>query len=512
MKNSILLLGIVAGMLFMGCSTENQSLSDETETIQGDLLLENSDSFLSVKEINLLIDQSFYEKGSFSWSDVPANVLWSAAVHGDKMITIGYGNKNESFREGKNRRLENLQSTLITRVQMTEGAKRSQMKYKADETLNVIDIELTKLESVRALMASEGIRYLEPNGYSFYELKGAKGPAPQTRDAGCSQDGDVLNTNDYSTTTPNALVSWTFDNHNIPAAWNEATGAGVTIGIIDTGISPNQSLLNSNFTDGASTNTRTVEKYGTYIDSFWWWSNNLDGPNDRCGHGTSMAGTAVGPRNDDGLPTGVAYDANLISYRGTADVVLEDYHERKGVSDALRQLADRSDVDIISMSIGYVWSIGNVRDAIRYAHSKGKLIFAAGGTSTTFTNWYPVIFPANMDEAVAVTGVTDWSGGYRQCDVCHDGSQIEFTVIMERDNDGDRTGTTIGFNQGQSQYVGGSSVATATIAGVAALVWSKYPNWTREQVLDRMRQSSELSSNPSSNHGYGNIDALAAVQ
>ena len=39
-----------------------------------------------------------------------------------------------------------------------------------------------------------------------------------------------------------------------------------------------------------------------------------------------------------------------------------------------------------------VFSVGRIKDAVRYAHGKGKLIFAAGGTSTSFTNFVGVIF------------------------------------------------------------------------------------------------------------------------
>lgn len=507
-----MLLSFTLGLFITSCSTEDEVLPENSIEEQSQLNIQDSDKFLSIEEINRLIDQSFYEKQSFSWEGVPANVLWSAAVHGSKMITIGYGEKGESYREDKDQRLEDLRNTLVEDIMKIEGIRKSDFKIKADETLNVVDVEVTKLETIRNLLASDGIRYVEPNGYSFYKISKEEGPTYQTRDAGCSTAGSSINTNDYRSITPGSLVSWIFDNHNIADAWSRSTGQGITIGLIDTGLSPNQPLLNASFDDGASVSSRSVEKYGSYIDSPWWWSNNLDGPNDLCGHGTSMAATMAAPRNNDGLPVGVAYNANLVSYRGTADVVLNDYHERKGVSNALKALGNRSDVDIISMSIGYPWSIGNVRDAVKYAHNRGKLIFAAGGTSTSFTNWYPVIFPASMSQAVAVTGIADWSGGYRQCDICHNGSQIEFTIIMERDSNDSRTGVTLGFNQGQSDYVGGSSVATATIAGVAAMVWSRHPSWSREQVLNRMRQSSELYTNPSSNYGYGNINAFDAAQ
>ena len=63
-----------------------------------------------------------------------------------------------------------------------------------------------------------------------------------------------------------------------------------------------------------------------------------------------------------------------------------------------------------------------------------------------------------------------------------------------------------------SDYVGGSSVATATTAGIAALVWSKNPTWNRDQVLAKMRQSATYFPTRNSQYGFGNINASLAVQ
>jgi len=63
----------------------------------------------------------------------------------------------------------------------------------------------------------------------------------------------------------------------------------------------------------------------------------------------------------------------------------------------------------------------------------------------------------------------------------------------------------------QPTYSGGSSCATATTAGVAALVWSKYPGWNRTQVLNRLKQSASIYPNRDNNFGWGAIDALQAV-
>ncbi|MGR7813322.1 S8 family peptidase [Lacinutrix undariae] len=494
---SLLLIAIVT----VSCSKEDAT----TAIPEQEVFPENA---LTVQEINAVITEGLNTTGDFDWNSKNAHFLWSAVTHGQNVLTIGYGNAGESFTEIMTPEIEAKKNDLIDVVAVNEGVELSKLKVVEHEIINVIDVEVINIETIIALKNNPYVRYLEPNGYNQFAVTASNARSS----SGCDNSADAINAAHYSTISPNnAQVSWHFDEHNIPQAWNYSTGSGVTIGLIDTGVSASQSLLNSSgFNDGASTG-RTVQKYGTFIDSNWWWSSNYDGPHDLCGHGTAMASTMASPRNDNGMPVGVAYNANLVAYRATEDVLLNDYHERKGVSDALTQLGNRSDVKIISMSIGYLWSIGNIKDAVKYAYSKQKLIFAAGGTSTSFTNGYGVIFPATMSETLAVTGVNDGSS-YERCDVCHSGSKIDFTIIMEGDNNTSKAPPVLGFNNGERRYTGGSSAATATTAGIAALVWSKNPSWSRTQVLNKLKQSSEFYPSRNSSFGYGNIDALQAVQ
>ena len=90
--------------------------------------------------------------------------------------------------------------------------------------------------------------------------------------------------------------------------------------------------------------------------------------------------------------------------------------------------------------------------------------------------------------------------------------EIDFTIRMQRDSNDSRTVPVLSYYDGQTDYVGGSSVATATTAGIAALVWAKNPSWSRDQVLNKLKQSADFYPNKNSNYGYGNIDALQAVQ
>lgn len=93
-----------------------------------------------------------------------------------------------------------------------------------------------------------------------------------------------------------------------------------------------------------------------------------------------------------------------------------------------------------------------------------------------------------MNETVAVTGVKEGTSN-QKCDVCHSGDKIDFTIQMQKSGSGNTVPVNSYYNN-QNDYVGGSSVATATTAGIAALVWSVHPTWSRDQVLTKMKQSS----------------------
>lgn len=492
MKKSLLSLAIALAMF--SCT------NDETLDVP-----EQQSERLSKKEINEIIKTSLQTTGNFNWTEQTSHTIWSAVEHGENILTIGYGTSKNQF--SRSEATENIKNNLIELVQSLEktSAKGASELY-VNETINIIDIKVTNKKTIETLLKDTRVRYIEPGAYAFL---GSDNQARSEGSSGCGYDSVTLSTNDYRTVSPGAKVPWSFDAHNIPEAWNYSTGTGVTVAVVDSGLSPQQKWMNQYFNDGDSSG-RIVQKYGTFVDSWWAWSNNYDGINDKCGHGTKMAAIATAPRNNDNLPVGVAYNSNLITYRAVENVIIDDYHEKRGVVEALTALANRSDVKVISMSIGSPFNIGNVSDAIKYAHSKGKMILAAGGTSTSFTTWYGVIFPASMSETVAVTGVKE--GQYSKCDVCHTGSKIDFTVQMQRTNGTDNKVPVLSYYNNQTNYVGGSSVATATTAGIASLVWSKHPSWSREQVLQKMKESADFYPNKHSEFGYGNIDALKAVQ
>ncbi len=471
---------------------------------------------IAKSEIDNLIIESLQTTDEFNWSEASDEVIWSALIHSDSTLTIGYQPAGESNINGRISEIDIQQEawvsvseniiedavTILKSDNNTIGV--SDLFIQKHEVLPFIDMKVSSLEVVKYLRELSTVRYAEPLGYEVdFDTEGGRTESSK----GCSNDPDYgIPSSDFTTISPGAKASWHLYANNIVNAWSSSTGQGIGIGLIDTGISPGQDNLNSNFNSGLSSG-RYVIKKGFYVSSWWWWASP-DGPDDDCGHGTAMAGVMAAPRSTDGSSVGVAYNANLIAVRGTGDVVINGGREKTGVSDALVYLGNRSDVKIISMSIGDVFSNSKVADAVRYAYGRGKLIFAAAGTSTSFTNWYGVVFPASMNETVAVTGIKE--SGYTRCDICHSGSKVDFTVIMERSGTENHP-LTLAMSGNQPSTVGGSSVATATAAGIAALVWAKNPGMNRDQVLNKMKQTADLYPGRSSSYGWGTLNAAAAV-
>lgn len=454
--------------------------------------------------------------GVVNWAEMSDAALWSAVNQTDSIVSIGYMPYGESAVDDRIHQID-LDDTEWAATRraiidyVVEATQRLHPDQQVDEkellafgekALPYLNIRIWDYETLATLRRAEEVRYLDPMGYGT--------ESAERSSFGCGSNGPdySLPSSDWIDIQPGAKMSWNYPYANIEDAWDQSQGDNITIGVIDTGLSANQNKLNSQFATDWSTG-RTREKYGFYEECWWWWCWN-EGPNDQCGHGTSMAGTIAAPRTNDGSITGVAYKSNLISCRGTEDVVINGSREKDGVTDALYYLGSRSDLDIISMSIGDVFYSGQVADGVNYAYNNQKLIFAAAGTSLSWTSWVGVIFPANMSQCTAVTGIKT---GFpmERCVECHSGSQVEFVAVMQDRTNTSRNAITIAHSGDHPSETGGSSVATATTAGIAALVWAQDPSMTRDEVKEKMKMASSNYPSPSGQFGWGIVNAAAAV-
>ncbi|SEN73683.1 Serine protease, subtilisin family [Chitinophaga rupis] len=473
---------------------------------------------ISKTAINNFVQQQLKANDRFEWRMASDEMVWSALVQGDSILSVGYQpagfqdiNKkihtiNINSSEWKAAREQVLQ--LIIAQEQKSGLKVNAQSITAfeEKVLPVIDVKVSRLSTIKALRKSLLVRYAEPTGYGAVMNTGNSNgkTASDISSSGCGDN--TANTalaagQDYTVITPAAKQSWNYPYHNINAVWNAGiTGAGVKVMIIDTGVSPDQENLGSDINQGLSAG-RTVEKLVTSP------GGSID---DGCGHGTKMAGVLGAPRGTDGNTAGVAYNANLVLVHAAQDVFLLGSSEIKGVADAYVLAGNRSDVKIVSMSMGTIFSSSQISDAIRYANNNGKLLFCAAGTSFDWTaGWAGVIFPGNMSEVMAVTGIKD--NLTERCGTCHTGSAVDFTVVMEKVSTG-RTVLSLAMDGDGPSTVGGSSAATASCAGIAALVWSKFPAYTKDQVIDKMAHAANYYPNRNGSFGWGRVNALAAIQ
>ena len=508
MKKIVLFLAFIS-LAFTSCKRENEEASPQYSA--GEVLKQKTNlqsvpkgDPLTQKKLDELVISTLEERNDFKWEWMDLKTIWSSLQYNDHTLAIGYktasaGDINSiihkiNVKSGEYKAVHDALVDLILR-QLNKSSKTqiklSDILVEDDQVMPILTIRITDKEVLTQLSNLVNVRYLEPLGYWPSNVV-------DKSSSGCSSSTVAINATDYTTITPGSLVPWNYTLMNIPTAWNSAQGQNITISVIDGGISSSQPLLGANFTNGLSAGSRTITTDFTTGSSAYT----------SCTHGTSMCGLAAGPRNNQNSTSGVAYQSNLHFIRACDDVVLDASSEKTGVKNALIKVGDRADISIVSMSVGTPFSSSVLLDGVNYAYNKGKLIFAAAGTSFSWTSWWGVIYPAAYSGCVAITGVKENNS---TCSDCHDGSQVMFTIPMERNASSNRNTLSLMPSGVNASYIGGSSCATSTTAGIASLVWSAKPLMTREQVMICLKNTSQYYPTKNSSRGFGNLNASAAV-
>lgn len=487
---------------------------------------------VSSQTIDDLIYKSTIKDGGFDWSNADEKIVWSALKHSDHIISVGYKPTGILFDINKIHEIDiresawqNAKNNLLHEILKLEIELDSSVTLKKiipweEYILPVVDLVIKNPKTISWLRKSDLVRYAEPMGYeprniifNGFKKENAINNAT-TNSSGCDENNaeiGLMASSDYINVLPAAKQSWNYRYHSIPKAWTKSTGAGVKVFFIDTGCEFDQENLGTSFNQGYSVG-RSIEKIVTLPRTTFLGINTgpIETADDGCGHGTSMVGVCAAPRGVDGNSVGVAYNCNLITCRAAEDVFIENSREAKGVADAFTNAANRTDVKIISMSLGRVTISSQIKDAIAFAYGKGKLIFCAAGTSFSWTSgWYGVIFPAILPQVNAVTGVYE-NDFNTSCASCHDGAETDFTVVMEKSTNA-KFPLSLAMQGDIPSIVGGSSVSTAITAGMAAIVWSRFPSLSRDAILNKLIQSSSNYPMRNAQLGWGNINADVAT-
>lgn len=262
--------------------------------------------------------------------------------------------------------------------------------------------------------------------------------------------------------------------------WKVSTGKGVKVAVVDTGVNPDTPSLKGQVLVGEVSKAVGYKATEDYL-----------------GHGTSMAELIAGTGAGDGLK-GLAPEAKIVPYRIALRGLNSETEKKKAPEPAavIRAVAD-TDIKIISMSFGIDVDFPEMREAVEYARSKGKLMIASTGNKAEEKNFigYPAAYPyvvgvAASDESGKV-GKFSEHGNY--VDLAAPGLDVPTWC--------DETF--------QSYCVGvGTSMATAITSASAALIWSAHPDWTANQVLASLIETAGrdwAKDDPSTYLGYGLI-------
>lgn len=284
---------------------------------------------------------------------------------------------------------------------------------------------------------------------------------------------------------PTQVLPWGIDRIDAEQVWSlgNGTGAGVNVGVIDTGISISHPDLIGNIKGGVS--------------EVWYTSNW----NDDNGHGSHVAGIIGAASNTIGV-IGAGPAVNLYAIK------VLDRNGSGYLSDVINGIdwAVAHGMKVVNLSLGTSADIQSMHDAVIRAHNAGVLVVAAAGNSGG-----SVSYPAAYPEAVAVAAVDSlnnapyWSSRGPEVDVAAPGVSIYSTY----------KGTGYA-------TLSGTSMATPHVTGAAALMFGKPVDLAYDTNSDGIWQPDELQSKLQATatdlgaggfdyiYGYGLINALKA--
>jgi len=243
---------------------------------------------------------------------------------------------------------------------------------------------------------------------------------------------------------------WWFNSWDIEKVWaTGATGAGVTVAVLDSGVDANRPELKGVLVPGQGTS-----------------DGQVDTDRERA-HGTAMARLIAGQGGVYG-GAGVAPGAKIMP--------IDAGFSMTNVPGGIRYAVDHG-AKIINMSIATNGSCSQqyqskeMYAAVRYAVDRGALLVAGSGNNREYSDTYPASCPGVVTVG-AINGQGQvWDQSFAAPYVAFTAPGVQMASLNAR---------------GQQVRVDGTSDSAALVSGALALIWSKYPELTNRQVLARL--------------------------
>ena len=331
-----------------------------------------------------------------------------------------------------------------------------------------------------------------------------------------------------ATLTPNdARLSeqWGFGTSNasinVRPAWDKATGTGVVVAVIDTGIT-NHADLNANIlpgydfiSDAAMARDGGGRDNNPNDEGDWYAANECGAgypASNSSWHGTHVAGTIAAVTNNSTGVAGTAYNAKIVPVRVlgkcggyTSDIADAIVWASGGTVSGVP--ANANPAEVINMSLGGGGTCSaTYQNAINGAVSRGTTVVVAAGNSNTNVS---SSVPANCANVIAVAATT--SAGAR-ASFSNYGAGIDVSAPGQAILSTLNSGTTVPGSASYASY-NGTSMAAPHVAGVVALVQSVAPTALSPAAVETLLKNTvrPLPGACSGGCGAGIVDADAAV-
>jgi predicted outer membrane repeat protein len=339
--------------------------------------------------------------------------------------------------------------------------------YHCVDGLQLIDVPKGRMEeALKTLRKNPNIRYAEPdylitlsqipNDPLLPELWGL-------RNTGQTVDGDP-GTAGIDIRAPEAWQVWTGD-------------ASFRIAVIDSGVDYTHPDLAANiWTNPGEIAGNGIDDDGNgYIDDIHGYDFlNRDGdPMDDNRHGTHVAGT-IGAVGNDGVGiVGVNWRCKIVALKFLS---AGGSGPTSAAAEAIQYAIDNG-IRLSNNSWGSSAFSSGLRDVIQAARDAGHLFVAAAGNSSANNDIFPhypasydlenIISVAAIDNDGALAGFSNY--GVASVDLAAPGVRVYSSVP----------------GPGYA-YLNGTSMASPHVAGVAALLMSRVPDWDWRQVRDQI--------------------------
>ncbi|MEY3370475.1 MAG: hypothetical protein RLZZ361_1145 [Cyanobacteriota bacterium] len=316
-------------------------------------------------------------------------------------------------------------------------------------------------------------------------------------------------------------------NYGLEEVWQTTTGSGIVVAVIDTGVDYNHPDLWKNIwvnpkkatdinndglinLDDIDTNSNQKIESNELVKDLIGYNfvNKTKDPQDKeNGHGTHMAGVIAAVKDNSIGISGVAPDAKIMILKT---------HNEDGIarfSNLAKAIIYASDMgaDVINSSWGCNCILPEmIKKAYRYADKKGVVNVSAGGNNASIGNNYS---PANLKQTIAVGAIdhenklSTFSNFGKNIDLSAPGQNILSTLAqgtLINKNPGSKMGVDNNFDY---YYLSGTSVSSAYISGICALILAKNPELNNNDLKSQLKNATD----PIDNYNFGRINPLKII-